>query len=87
MRNKYLSGLLFLLFTILSGVSNAQNITEKYLHNQTPTYKETVSFFKGIALKDKRTQLKEIGLSDGGLPIHLFVISGIMDFNPGLPHE
>lgn len=72
---------LTLLFCLLQAILFAQR-DYKYLKNETYTYQETTNIYKELAKKYKQVKLIEVGLSDAGKPIHLFVISndGSFDF-------
>lgn len=50
--------------------------------NQTPTWEETIAFYKELATKHRHAELQVIGEDDNGSPIHLFVISDGSGFNP-----
>ena len=64
----------------------AQKPAEYYLHNQTPTYPEIIDFYKKLDAKYKQAKLLEMGTTDVGKPLHLFIISSDGDFNPASIH-
>ena len=74
--------LLFPAIIFLFQYSLAQKATEKYLHNQSATYEEAISFYRDIAQQYKNTSLRTYGFTDSGRPLNLFVISGDGDTDP-----
>ena len=52
-----------------------------YRENKTPTWEETIAFFRQADSLSASCKLIEYGLSDSGKPIHLFVISKDQDFD------
>ena len=60
----------------------AQEISKKYLSNQTVTYKEAIDFYTDLDQKSDKAKLFTFGTTDVGKPLHLFVISKDGDFNP-----
>jgi hypothetical protein len=73
------SFLLLLLFLPNLGYSQAE---KKYLKNQSPTYDEVIAFYQALDEKYENAKLLEIGTSDAGLPLHLFVIDYKKEFRP-----
>src|ERR1700741_3827358 len=70
------------LLWIIPATLFAQKPTEKYLHNQTPTYSEIINFYKQLDTKYNQAKLIEAGTTDVGKPLHLFVISKDGIFEP-----
>ncbi len=64
----------FLLFVSIG--SNAQS---KWKGNTTPTYRELISELKIIDKKHKDISLFNMGLSDYGLPLYLFIVNSEKD--------
>jgi len=54
---------------------HAQKLEKKYIQNQTYTYHELISAYQKLAARSKICTLVEVGTSDVGLPIHLFVMN------------
>ena len=77
--------LLIFSLSILSLVSAAQNkfetVFEKSNGTQTPTYFQIIKWWKNLDAASSIVQMKEMGPSDAGLPIHLVMVSGDKDFN------
>jgi len=66
---------LLILFTLLIANAVAQNEERYFRGNTTPTWQETVDTYRNLAKMHPQTKLHEIGYSDGGKPLHLFVIN------------
>jgi hypothetical protein len=54
----------------------------KYNENITPTYEETITYYRQLDNEYKVAKLFTYGLTDIGKPLHLFVISSDKKFNP-----
>lgn len=68
---------------LVSGSGAAQIVPKKYLFNQTYTYPELIHTYKALEAKHPTVgKLLEVGKSDGGKPIHLFVIDSDGEFSP-----
>lgn len=67
-------GVLFLLLLFSSAGIYAQ-LEKKYLNNETYEYDELIKAYMQLASLSDRANLVEIGLSDYGEPIHLFLIA------------
>lgn len=78
--------LLCVLFICDSFYCNAQPVEQLYLQNKTPQYEEVISFYQKLDKQYKSAKLITEGLTDAGIPLHLFVISGDGDFNPAMAH-
>lgn len=50
--------------------------------NATPTWEETISFYRKLTNEQPKAKLTTIGKDDNGSPIHLFVISSDGAFSP-----
>lgn len=60
-----------------------QIVPKKYLFNQTYTYKELINTYTELEAKHPAyCKLQEVGMSDGGIPIHLFTIDSDGEFDP-----
>lgn len=67
--------------------ASAQIVPKKYLFNQTYTYDELISTYKALESKHPQyCRLQEVGKSDGGKPLHLFVLDGSGDFSATAIH-
>ena len=75
----YLFQFLLLFFSVYSVAQTSQNTLtpyEKGNKNQTATYQETIDFFLNLERNFPTIKIKEMGLTDSGLPLHLIL------FNP-----
>jgi hypothetical protein len=75
---------LFFLFSFVStNASNAQALNFKYLNNETFTVDEVTEAYRRLEKAyPSLSKLQEVGISDIGRPIHLFVISDDGIFDP-----
>ena len=77
--------LLIITLSLLSLVSSAQKkfetLFEKSNGTQTPTYYQVIEWWKALDAASPLVQMKEMGPSDAGLPIHLILVSTEKDFN------
>lgn len=75
--------LTFFTFILIALGADAQIAAKKYLFNQTYTYEELIRTYKAFESKySSYCKLQEVGLSDGGVPIHLFTIDANGEFSP-----
>lgn len=75
----YLFQFLLLFFSVYSVAQTSQNTLtpyEKGNKNLTATYQETIDFFLDLERNFPTIKIKEMGLTDSGLPLHLIL------FNP-----
>ena len=75
----YLFQFLLLFFSVYSIAQTSQKTLtpyEKGNKNQTATYQETIDFFLNLERNFPTIKIKEMGLTDSGLPLHLIL------FNP-----
>lgn len=75
------------LFVLVIGLSGCKpqtppEISLRYDQNQSFDYYETIEAYQKLADHYKEARLKEMGFSDTGKPLHLFMISGSRDFDP-----
>jgi hypothetical protein len=70
-----------LFFLIIVIRCQAQDLKNKYLQNESVTYKECISFYKVLETKYPNCKLFEFGKTDVGLPLHLFMITNDKDFD------
>ena len=74
--------ILLFVFTCLS--VNAQNnlLTpfEKGNKNQSTTYEDCISFYQSLAAKSDKIDMKTMGLTDSGKPLHIIIFSENNDF-------
>ena len=69
-----------LLFLFISSIqTNAQS--SDYTKNQTYTYTEIIKQYKQIDAKHSQAKMIEFGKTDGGSPLHLFLISASGNFS------
>jgi len=69
------------LFCLIALSVSSQNVTKKYLSNETATYEEAIAFYTEMGNKYSKATLLSYGETDVGKPLHLFVISGDGDFD------
>ncbi len=73
-----------LLFMFTSFLVNAQNnlLTpyEKGNKNQSTTYEDCISFYQLLAANSDKIEMKTMGLTDSGKPLHILVFSESKDF-------
>ncbi|WKK76808.2 M14 family metallopeptidase [Marivirga salinae] len=70
--------LIFILFIFSSLCSNAQELTtafEKSNGTETATYQEGINFYKKLAQKFPQIDIREMGKTDSGEPLHLVVFN------------
>ncbi|MBA4321600.1 MAG: hypothetical protein C0408_02160, partial [Odoribacter sp.] len=81
---KCLIPLLLILLTAisLSGQQSEVKINLRYDQNYSLSYYEAIDAYKQLASKYKTTRLMEMGPTDIGKPLHLFIISNDGDFDP-----
>jgi hypothetical protein len=58
------------------------NINLRYEENYSFTYDETIDAYKQLAAHYKTAKLIEMGMTDIGKPLHVFMISKDKDFDP-----
>jgi hypothetical protein len=75
--------ILLFVFTCLS--VTAQNILltpyEKGNKNQSTTYEDCISFYQLLAAKSDKIEMKTMGLTDSGKPLHIIVFSENKNFS------
>jgi hypothetical protein len=78
--------LTFLIFITVSVISfsqkNSVKINLRYDQNYSLSYYEAIDAYKQLASNYKITRLMEMGPTDIGKPLHLFMISKDRDFDP-----
>lgn len=74
-----------LLFMFTSLLVNAQNTQltpfEKGNKNQSTTYEECISFYQLLDTNSDKIEIKTMGLTDSGKPLHIIVFSENKNFN------
>lgn len=78
---RYLKTLLFLL---APSFLFSQSITTKYEQThtkETPTYAETIAWWKMLDEKFPQVKMLTMGASDAGFPLHLVIVSNDKDFD------
>jgi hypothetical protein len=74
----------FSILLVFFSITQAQkNITqfEQSKGSKTATYFQTISFYQNLQKQFQTIQIKKIGLTDAGYPIHLILFSKQKDFN------
>jgi hypothetical protein len=75
--------ILAILTAIFSLQSQAQKtIFETSNGNKTATYFETIDFYKKLQKQTKLIQVKEMGETDAGYPLHIVLVSADAECNP-----
>ncbi|MCJ7819761.1 MAG: hypothetical protein MUP53_01045 [Bacteroidales bacterium] len=59
----------------------------RYSENHSLTYEEAIDFYTRLDKQYPNAQLKEMGMTDAGRPLHLFIISGEKTFDPAELHR
>jgi hypothetical protein len=74
--------ILLLLFTSLSVTAQNNLLTpyEKGNKNQSTTYEECISFYQLLAANSDKIEMKTMGLTDSGKPLHIIIFSENSDF-------
>ncbi len=72
--------LLYLFFS--SSIGNAQDVAALNAANKSVTYDQAISKYKFLDEKYPQAKLIEMGMTDIGRPLHLFVISSDEKFSP-----
>ena len=65
-------------------MANAQELKTPYENgngNQTATYEETIAYFKMLDKGFESVQIREMGLTDSGEPLHIVIFSADRQFN------
>ena len=59
----------------------------RYNENHSMTYEEAIEFYTLLDREYPEAVLKEMGMTDAGRPLHLFIISGDKTFDPAELHR
>ncbi len=59
----------------------------RYESNHSLTWEEAISYYRALDEAYPEAQLLEMGMTDAGRPLHLFIISGDKEFNPAGIHK
>ena len=90
MKNFYLFAFLIVFISACGSDFNSREIEKiklKYDQNITLTYDETIEYYKILDKNFAEAKLFEVGKTDIGKPLHLFVISEDSDFDPVSVHK
>ena len=81
---KKIASLLIILaiITISCNTTSEPDITLKYDENISLTWEETIAAYQELDRYYPEARLTEVGRTDIGKPLHLFMISGDRDFDP-----
>lgn len=66
---------LFLVFSLPLAAQEALTRYERSNGEETPTYQEVIQFYKQLSQRSKKLQLKAMGPTDSGFPLHLALFS------------
>ncbi len=81
-----LSSLLLLLSSNFITQAQEKKVKLRYNENHSLTYDEAIRFYKDLDNTYSNAVLKEMGMTDAGLPLHLFIITGDNNFDPEAIH-
>lgn len=75
--------ILLFLFTCLSVTAQINLLTpfEKGNKNQSTTYEECISYYQFLAANSDKIEMRTMGLTDSGKPLHIIVFSENKNFN------
>lgn len=84
----FFATILFLFSFILFNSVKAQiTVFEKTDGKETATYFEVIEYYQSLAAKNPMIQIKTMGLTDAGYPLHLVLVSGDKKFDPVQWHK
>ena len=74
--------ILLFVFTFLSVTAQNNLLTpyEKGNKNQSTTYEDCISFYQSLATNSDKIEMKTMGLTDSGKPLHIIIFSENNDF-------
>ncbi|HMI08309.1 MAG TPA: hypothetical protein VK528_12225, partial [Flavobacterium sp.] len=73
---------LFLAGSVLAQKNNKyETFFEKGNGNQSATYSETIAFYKMLDKDFQSIEMKEMGLTDSGEPLHIVIFNPDKNFN------
>ncbi len=75
---------LFLLACCKLYAQNSGLLNLKYEDNYTPSYYEVIDMYKTLDAHYENAALVEMGNTDSGKPLHLFIINNELEFNPAV---
>lgn len=75
-------GLLILAGTVLGAALCRAQVDLHYMDNRTVSWSEAIAMYESLDEQYGEAKLVEAGMSDAGLPVHLFIISGKGIFSP-----
>lgn len=84
---KFLFKLALIAFFLVSNYFVYAQEQKGYFNNQTPAYNEIIQTYQELDKKNENASLIEIGETDIGKPLHLFIISNDGDFDPISIHK
>lgn len=79
--------LFFLALLLISLQAKAQHTQAPYLSNETYTYQELIKTYESLDERFEEGRLLEVGQSDIGKPIHVFVIDKSKNFSPEITKQ
>lgn len=76
--------LVLLLFTFISSYGQAkyETLFERSNGTQTPEYDEVIAYFQQLAADFEEVEIREMGMTDSGKPLHLVVLDKKGSFDP-----
>ncbi len=81
-KNNLLIELTFLSLLLTTCISISAQDKPGYFNNQTPAYDEIIKTYQNLDKEYDNAKLTEVGETDIGKPLHLFIISSDKDFDP-----
>ena len=82
MTTKLFSAVVILTFWVGSALSQQPLLHLRYEENYTPTYDEIIEMYRTLDARYENAKLTEVGKTDTGKPLHLFVINNKGEFDP-----
>ncbi len=76
-----------LLPALLNAMDKDPQSMLRYSENHSMTYEEAIEFYTLLDREYPEAVLKEMGMTDAGRPLHLFIISGDKTFDPAELHR
>jgi hypothetical protein len=67
---------------LLAGTVSAQPAEDVFLNNKTLTHEEAIARYQALDSRYEQARLLEVGGTDAGRPLHVFLISADSDFDP-----
>ncbi len=73
---------LLFLWCLLAGSILSAQVELRYEQNETVSWKEAIEMYTWLDEQYEEARLMEVGTTDAGRPLHLFVIDRDLKFDP-----